>query len=271
MPMPPKTTPTIPTALALFASRECRGIARALANTRDRHAGIHAARKGLRRLKSLLRLGTDTFGGALVEIDARIGKLATGLSPLRDAHVAVTLAHHLAGPRPSAAWADAITTLEHRRDGRLVEALHRDPRFLKRRRAVRDLGDLIERLPWRTLKRGVVEAALDKQQRRVVMAEKRVRKASTPANLHGWRRRARRLRMQLQYWKRVLRATHKTAHHRAKHDKAATQAMSKLSDALGAKQDLRSLRVQLNLLRKPAMTAPLAAQIATELKKYRKL
>lgn len=269
--MPPKTTPSIPTALALFASRECRGIARSLANTKDRHGGIHAARKGLRRLKSLLRLGADVFGDALVDIESRIGKLATGLSPLRDAHVAATLAHHLAGPRPTAAWADAITTLENRREGRLVEALHKDPRFLKRRHAVRELGDLVERLPWRTVKRAVVEATIDDQLRRVAKAEKRVRKAATPANLHRWRRRARRLRMQLQYWKRVLRATHKTAHHRAKQDKAATQAMSKLSDALGAKQDLRALRTQLRSLRKPAMTAPLVEQIALELKKYRKV
>ena len=268
--MPPQSTPSIPTALALFASRECRGIARALANTKDRHGGIHAARKGLRRLKSLLRLGSHVFGDALGEIDARIGKLATGLSPLRDAHVAVALAQHLAGPRPSAAWATAIATLEHRRDGRLVEALQKDPRFLKRRHAVRDLGDLIERLPWRAIRRGVIEAELDGQQRRVVKAEKRVRKAATPANLHRWRRRARRLRMQLQYWKRVLRATGKSAHHRAKHDKAATQAMSKLSDALGAKQDLRALRTQLRALRKPAITDPLIAEVTAALKKHRK-
>jgi CHAD domain-containing protein len=268
--MPPQSAPSIPTALALFASRECRGIARALANTRDRHGGIHAARKGLRRLKSLLRLGESVFGHALPAIEERIGKLATGLSPLRDAHVAVNLARDMAGPRPSAAWATAIATLEHREDGRLVEALHRDPRFLKRRHAIRELADLIERLPWRALKRGVIEAALDSQQQRVVKAEKRVGKAATPANLHRWRRRARRLRMQLQYWKRLLRATHKHAHHRARHDKAATQAMSKLSDALGAKQDLRALRAQLRALRKPAITDPLVAEVTEALKKHRK-
>lgn len=269
--MPPKSAPSIPTALALFASRECRSIARSLANTKDRHGGIHAARKGLRRLKSLLRLGADVFGGSLADIEARIGKLATGLSPLRDAHVAVALAQKLAGPRPSPAWAEAITMLEHRRDGRLVEALHKDPRFLKRRHAVRDIGDLVERLPWRLVKRGVVEATLDDQQQRVVSAGKRVRKEATPANLHRWRRRARRLRMQLQHWRRILHAANKTAHHRAKHDKASTHAMSKLSDALGAKQDLRALRVHLRALKKPALTAPLTDQIAEELKKHRKL
>jgi len=269
--MPPKSAPSIPTALALFASRECRGVARALANTRDRHGGIHAARKGLRRLKSLLRLGAPVFGASLADIDDRIGKLAAGLSPLRDAHVAVTLAEHLAGPRPSPGWAEAITTLENRRDGRLVEALHKDPRFLKRRHAVRELGDLVERLPWRLVKRGVVEAVLDEQQARVVKAGKRVRKKATPASLHDWRRRARRLRMQLQYWRRLLRTTHKAAHHRAKHDKASTHAMSKLSDALGAKQDLRALRAHLRALRKPGITTPLLEQITEELKKYRKM
>jgi CHAD domain-containing protein len=269
--MPPKSVPSIPTALALFASRECRSIARALANTRDRHGGIHSARKGLRRLKSLLNLGTDVFGADLGEIEARIGKLATGLSPLRDAHVALVLAQRLAGPRPTPAWVSAMTRLEHRRDGRLVEALHKDPRFLKRRHAVRDLGDLVERLPWRLVKRGVIEATLDEQQQRVVKAGKRVRKEATPTNLHRWRRRARRLRMQLQYGKRVLHASNKTAHHRAKHDKASTHAMSKLSDNLGAKQDLRALRAHLRALREPELTAPLITQIADELKKFRKL
>ncbi|QWT21429.1 CHAD domain-containing protein [Bacillus sp. NP157] len=270
--MPPNTVkPSIPTALALFASRECRTIARALANTKDRHGGIHAARKGLRRLKSLLRLGADVFGEPLADIEARIGKLARGLSPLRDAHVAVTLAHGLAGPRPSPAWAAAIRTLENRRDGRLVEALHKDPRFLKRRHEVRDIGDLIEKLPWRSVKRGLLEEVLKAGHRRVERAGKRVRKDAAPASLHRWRRRARRLRMQLQYWRRVLRAAGKPAPHHAKQDKAATRAMAKLSDALGAKQDLRSLRSHLRALREPALTAPLVEQVGVALKQYRKV
>jgi CHAD domain-containing protein len=269
--MPHAPAPSIHIALALLAGRECRGAARALANVKDRHRGVHEARKALRRLKSLLALGAEPFADILPELDRQIAKLATGLSPLRDAHVSAHLAETLAGPGIEPIWAEAILALEHRRDGHLAAALQKDPRFLGRRHRIRDLCDLIETLPWKAIRRRTIEQALARSERRVAKAERRVRKDPSTANLHRWRRRARRLRMQLDIWRKVLKASGKSAHHRSKQDKAAARAMSQLSDALGAKQDLRALRSTLRRLKAPLALEPLVARIGEELKKHRKV
>ncbi|HVI56177.1 MAG TPA: CHAD domain-containing protein [Luteibacter sp.] len=269
--MPQTPAPSIQAALAALAGRECRGAARALADVKDRHRGIHEARKCLRRLKSLLALGAEPFTDHLPSLNARIGKLATGLSPLRDAHVAVHTAGSLAGPGVSTEWQPAIDALANRRDGRLAAALAKDPRFLKRRHEIRDLGDAIEVLPWKTVTRRSIEQAIARSERRVAGAEKRARKNGSVASLHRWRRRARRLRMQLEGWRKVLKATGKAAHKRSPQDKAAVHAMSKLSDALGAKQDLRALRASLRSLKAPLALDPLLQRVAHELKARRKI
>lgn len=271
VPMPHTSPPSIQSALAALAGRECRGAARALADVKDRHRGIHEARKSLRRLKSLLTLGAEPFAAQLPALTERIGKLAVGLSPLRDAHVALHTAQVLAGPGPSPEWQAAIHALENRRDGRLAAALTKDPRFLKRRHQIRDLGDAIEVLPWKAVTRRTIEQAIATSERRVARAEKRVRKDSSVANLHRWRRRARRLRMQLEFWRKVLKATGKSAHKRSAHDKAAVHGMSRISDALGAKQDLRALRATLRSLKAPLALDPLLERIAHELKAHRKI
>lgn len=269
--MPQAVAPTIAAALASQAIRECRGAARSLTDTKDRHRGIHETRKALRRLKSLLSIGTELFADALPELEATIGRLAIGLSPLRDAQVAVNIARSLAGPGPSAEWRAAIRALENRSEGRLAAALQKDPRFLKRRRQLRELAEAIEALPWRQVRRGTVEHALARSERRVAKAHKRVSDDPSPANLHRWRRRARRLRMQLELWRKVVKATGKPSRHQARHDKSAAHAMAKLSDALGVKQDLRALRVALRSLGQPDTVAPLLEQIRHELKKHRKV
>lgn len=225
----------------------------------------------MRRLKSLLALGAEPFATSLPGIEATIGALATGLSPLRDAEVAVNMARSVAGPRPSPEWRQAIKALENRREGRLEAVLHKDPRFLKRRRQLRELAAAIEALPWRKIRRNTVERALARSERRVAKAQKQVSDDPSPINLHRWRRRARRLRMQLELWRKVLKATGKPSYHRARQDKAAARAMSKLSDALGVKQDLRALRTSLRSLGRPDTVAPLLEQIRHELKKHRKV
>lgn len=269
--MPPATSPTIAASLASFAARECRAASRALADVKQRHRGIHEARKALRRLKSLIWIGAEPFAEALPAIEATIAGLATGLSPLRDAHVAVNTAHAVAGPGPSKEWRRAIAALENRREGRLAAALQKDPRFLKRRRQLRELQAVIEALPWRQIRRDTVAQALARSENRVAKAQRQVSDEASAANLHRWRRRARRLRMQLELWRKVLKATNKSSHRRARPDKAAAQAMAKLSDALGAKQDLRALRTTLRSICEPDAIAPLLEQIRCELTKHRKV
>ena len=271
MGMAPASAPSIAVALSTLAARECRAAARALADTKQRHRGVHEARKAMRRLKSLLILAGEPFAGDLPRIDATLSQLATSLSPLRDAQVALDMARTLAGPGPSPEWLHAIEALENRSEGRMAAALHKDPRFLKRRHQLRDLAATIEALPWREVRRDTLEHALARSEKRVSKARKCVGQTASPANLHRWRRRARRLRMQLEVRRKLQKATGKTFHHPAHQDKAAARTLSKLSDALGAKQDLRALRTVLRSLREPDAVAPLLEQIGDALKRHRKV
>ncbi|MGE7136874.1 CHAD domain-containing protein [Luteibacter sp. NPDC031894] len=268
--MSPDKAPSIAAVLASFAASECRKAVRSLADARQQHRGIHEARKAIRRLKSLLVLADEPFADAMPVIKAILGHLAEGLSPLRDAYVALNTARTLAGPRPSPEWRHVLVKLEHRSDGRLAAALHADPRFLKRRRQLRELAVLVEGLPWRTIRQRTIDAALARSERRVAKAHKRATKAATPANVHDWRRKARRLRMQLDLWRRVQKARGKTGHRHVQGTKERAHEMSRLSDALGLKQDLRALRVVLRSFREPDAVAPLLEQIRVELKKHRK-
>lgn len=268
--MSPKKKPTIAAAFASSALRECRKAIRSLSDSKQRHRGIHEARKAIRRLKSLLVLAEGPFAEALPPIKATLGELATSLSPLRDAYVAENTARALAGPRPSPAWRHALERLEHRSEGRLAAELHKDPNFLRRRRQLRELAAALEGLPWRSIRVRAMEQALERSEKRVAKAHKRANRTGTPADLHDWRRKARRLRMQLELWRRVRKATGKTANRHMPKHKATTHEMSKLSDALGAKQDLRILRATLRLFREPDQFAPLLEQIRQELKKHRK-
>lgn len=268
--MSPAKVPSIAAALASSAASECRKAIRSLSDAKDRHRGIHEARKAIRRLKSLLVLAEEPFADAMPSIKATLADMAESLSTLRDAYVALHTAHTLAGPRPSPAWRHALEQLEHRCEGRLAAALHDDPGFLKRRRKLRELAATLAALPWRTLRQRTIDDALARSERRLAKAQKRAKKTATPARLHDWRRKARRLRMQLELWRRIQKARGRTGHHHAQGRKGRAHELSGLSDALGTKQDLRALRATLRSLREPEAMAPLMAQIGEELKKHRK-
>jgi CHAD domain-containing protein len=261
--------------LADAATGECRRALRALGDARQRHRGIHEARKSLRRLKSLLRLGAVSFAESLPSLEKAIDRLAVGLSPLRDAHVAVETARMLAGKAEGSgtdteaagnadadAWARAIEQLASRSEGRLAAALIKDPGFQGRRHEVGELARRVEALPWQRLTVEEIEFALAHSERRVAKARKRMRKAATVANLHRWRRRARRLRMQLELLRKARKAASLPTPHHAGHHKALAKGMSSLSDAIGARQDLRLLREVLRTVA-DADTAPALVHAAS--------
>lgn len=249
--------PSLAAALANLATREARRAVRSLGDTSDRHTGVHEARKSIRRLKSLLDLGGAHFDAGREPIVRGLTRLASSLSSLRDAHVAVTIARQVAGESPSAAWTMAIAWLEVRRDAMLDEALRKDPGFMKRRQRLAGIGGAIAGLPWDAVERHDIERALARSERRVAKAGEKAFAQATTGNLHRWRRRARRLRMQFDFWRKALKTTGRSAHHRAHQDKAAQDRMSTLSDALGARQDLRSLRGVLRSLGDAEAIAPL--------------
>ncbi|KAF1009201.1 MAG: hypothetical protein GAK28_00834 [Luteibacter sp.] len=186
--MAPMTTPkpSLAAALADLTTREARRALRSLGDDGDRHTGVHEARKSLRRLKSLLDLGGERFDANREPIVRGLTRLASSLSTLRDAHVAVTIARHVGGESPSERWSTAIAWLEARRDAMLDEALRKDPGFGKRRQRLAAIGAAITALPWDTVERPDIERALARSERRVAKAGGKAATQATTGNLHRW-------------------------------------------------------------------------------------
>lgn len=251
-----------PIALEL-ARQECQAIAQALCVGPNRHAAVHAARKAIRRLRSLLSL-LERSGLQLARADRRLHRLGAGLSALRDSHVVVETATTLASGQPALPWAAVIARLQLRRDGRMQRALEADPEFARRRRAVDQVLQWLAAEPWDAVRRADIRAGLQRSQRRVAKAGARARQHPDAEALHRWRRKLRRLRMQLEVVPRLGTALDRP--HKGDPSAKPARRLHRLSDQLGWSQDLQLLR---NLLRnmpevkgKPALLAQIDAEQA---------
>jgi hypothetical protein len=235
--------PRLVAALSRLAIDEGQAIDRALAGARNRHKGVHEARKAVRRLRALLSFGTEAFGAEGEALDRKLRALGRGLSSLRDAQVAVVTVHTLArraDGEHKPVWRALERVLGSRRKALMEKALLADPAFRRRRQRLASIGKLLEGLPWDTLDEAAVAAALDHSRHRVEKAEARAAERPTPSHVHRWRRRVRCLRMQLLAIE-VLREQGLRIRgiHRERH---ALKRQTTLADRLGWKQDLQVLR-----------------------------
>ncbi len=221
-----------------LALKECQAIQRALENREDVCEGIHEARRALRRLRSLLALAEDCVDG-LDAPDRTLQRLCKGLSTLRDAHVATVAARKMEGEGESASWQPLVEQLLRRRDTLLAQALARDPDFARRRREVARLELALQKLDWSALDAKHLRAALQRSRKRAAKAGRRADTSPTPENIHRWRRRARRLRMQLESTRTIAPALAKAV---AKPSlRKQLGALHKLGDELGWRQDMQVL------------------------------
>lgn len=214
--------------LGRLLQHECKTATEALAAAGDVHARVHAARKAIRRARALLALVDADLD---VEAAGRIlGRVGDSLGALRDAHaaslVAASLGERLADPR----WTRAAAALDARAERLVRRELAADPSFAKRRRAVHGAVRRLQLLPWHELDDADIHAGLLRQSRRVDKAARRAQDDPLPDNLHRWRRRARRLRMQVD----ALAALDIPI---LGQDPTASRQLHRLSDELGARQD----------------------------------
>lgn len=188
--------------LAAMAEGLGRRVGRALADARHRHNGIHRARKGLRvqrALLALLRPALDPAGRARLDrIDARLKRLCKGLSHLRDAHVAVLAAEALDDAPSPRLRQRLVKELTRQRDRITRHALRLDPAFAARRGAVAAVRAELAALPWQRLDTRAMKQAISRSQRRVERAARKANRSPTTPNRHRWRRRLRRLRLQVE-------------------------------------------------------------------------
>lgn len=249
-------------ALAALAVCECRAIDRALARTRNRHAGIHRARKGIRSLRAILALAEPKPDDATRRIDRRLRKLARSLSALRDAFVAMQTAQSLAMGGSAAPWHAAAAALEEACNQALRSALATDPDFAARRSELGRIRQALSVLPWERVSPQAMARALKRSGRRTKRSEDDARRRGTVDLLHRWRRRLRRLRLQLDAMAKVSAMSPDPAD--AAHPRHDMRELKRMTDALGRRQDLRLLRRHLARL-DAGLRSP--AQLRLELRK----
>jgi len=218
---------------------DCEAVRAALSSTGDVHGDIHAARKAIRRMRATLALlDQDAFD--LERDDLALRRLGKGLSDLRDAHVVVETAVKLEKKHPAADWTVVLAALGRRREKLLQRALERDPGFGRRRRVVERILLNVRAQPWDQLHKADIRRALKRSERRARKAADRAGHEGEPEAVHRWRRRVRRLRMQLE----VADAMGALSGHAHAHSIVAKKAktLHAISDRLGWMQDLTLLR-----------------------------
>jgi CHAD domain-containing protein len=230
-------------ALAGLAVEEGLAIDHALAGARNRHKGIHEARKAIRRVRALLSFGSKAFGEKGKRLDRRLQALGRGLSRLRDAQVSVATTHTLqrrAALEHKPLWQELGHALAARRVQLLEMALAADPAFRRRRQRLASMRKALESLPWSDLDEKTLTSQLGKSHRRVARAERLAAKERTPATVHRWRRRVRRLRLQLT----ALETLRENKLHlgRIELKRSSIKQQTRLAEALGWKQDLQVLQ-----------------------------
>jgi len=235
--------------LLALAQEECRTLHAALEQRQDASASVHEARTAIRRLRSLFALAEDRVDG-LVNLDRSLDRLGKGLSALRDAHVVVATARKLAAMDSTVPWAAFIEALVRRHDAMLARDTALDPGFGRRRRVARRIERALETLDWSPLRAIDVRSALKRSQRRSGRAGRRAKETPTPENMHCWRRRMRRLRMQLEAVRKARPDIAKAVAKRSL--RKELKDLHEVSDELGWQQDLEVLRDRIGQMK----TAP---------------
>lgn len=242
--MPEGRNPDVGRRARAEARNECRAIRRALEahEPEEVHTSVHSARKSIRHLRSLLRLVERRLDGA-GEADTILQELGDSLSALRDAHVVIATAEMKASD-DGKRWLPVVRELTRRRDTLLEKTLAADPGLGSRLARIEHVAELLEKLDWAAVKPADLRRGLERSRRRVHKAARRADRFATPENLHRWRRRVRKLRMQLQVARKIAPAVAREAtdsspdHSSPDHE---IKALHKLSDSLGERQDLEVL------------------------------
>lgn len=216
---------------------ECKAIVRALRASKAAHTRVHEARKAIRRTRALLALAED--GDAAFDVapaDRILQRVGDGLSTLRDAHAAMETAQALAKQDDRKRWRPVVDALRERSAALVARELARDPGFARRQATIAGALHYLDRLPWQEFKSAQLRDGLQRQRRRVDKAARRATRHPDAENLHRWRRKVRRLRMQLDAMPRLK--PHGT---QPTHATTKSKSLHKLSDALGHQQDLHVL------------------------------
>lgn len=165
------------------------------------HAGVHQARKSLRRARATLALGAATLGPGAVLIDRELRRLNRRLSKLRDTQALVGTLDHLlrknADTEAAAILRRSRRVAAHARAERARTTMTTDPHLRDRRALLAVLQAALSALPWQTVAETEAHDALRVSATRADEAAARAQRSGRDEDWHRWRRRARRLSQQL--------------------------------------------------------------------------
>ena len=163
------------------------------------HAGVHHARKAIRRTRAMLALGAPALGPGARFLDRALREVNHRLSPLRDAHALVETLDRLHTKARDDATREALDHARRSASRRRAAIAHQ-PEFareLQRAHAiVRTLRAALTGLPWETISPSVVADAMAASEQKAASACERACKRDDAEAWHRWRRRMRRISQQ---------------------------------------------------------------------------
>jgi CHAD domain-containing protein len=182
-----------------YAVAELMRAARQLAQPGEqRHAGVHEARKSIRRARAVLALATATLGKPGRRLDRRLRDILRSLSDLRDAQALEEVLLHLGelGALPAGDVERLLLPVRARKRRALDAALTEDPGLSARRADLAEACAILLRCDWRELSPTDLKRAHDASVADVHAALDAALASPDPEAWHRFRRRLRRLRQQ---------------------------------------------------------------------------
>ena len=163
----------------------------------SRHAGVHQARKSMRRVRATLALARGPLGERGRRLDRGLSSLCGGLGSLRDAQALTEALPRLEGAGAQGFLPEAMALATARRDAMLARSLGRDPDLARRRKRLAAMAASLAQLDWGAVDHQDVLACVALSERRLVKARRRAsRRPDDDERWHVLRRRLRRLRQQ---------------------------------------------------------------------------
>jgi CHAD domain-containing protein len=165
------------------------------------HAGVHQARKSLRRTRATLALGADVLGAGAAPLDRRLRRVNRSLSDLRDAQALVETLdrlvkkHRSPGTHRLLQRARRAAANQRARMARVTS--QKDGDFAARRAALAQIANDLAVLPWPAIDENMVRAALGNSRARADAAGVVALASEHSDDWHRWRRRMRRLSQQI--------------------------------------------------------------------------
>jgi CHAD domain-containing protein len=184
-------------ALQAYAEGELQSAREALSwRGSRRHAGVHQARKSVRRVRATLALGGKLFGRAGRVFDKELQRVNRSLSSMRDGQALVEALQRLAESAPGEDHQILLKRAQGTAVRRRATLARATPAPTEAIHMLNVLIPALPMLPWQGVTSPLLELAVGQSTAAVQTAGERALQRGKTSDWHRWRRRARRLTQQ---------------------------------------------------------------------------